>query len=244
MELSEIKNKQRPIAKTLEILAILSIIITILPTIEGNFLSGIWALVLLGIFLSLSFFFVSRMFASRAKKMEGLRSGEKLLAHLEFDDKMLQQYANTMREESKEKNNALMWIMGIMFTIITIPFLFFLEQDEIGGFLGIIGSIVFILFFFSRFMPDHYYRKNMKGDKQILIGEKYAYFNGYFHNWDFPLSGLTKIKPIKKPFYGIHLVYYYTDRTLRHDYEIKFPIPGDFDPILIIEQMKKANKLG
>lgn len=84
--------------------------------------------------------------------------------------------------------------------------------------------------------------KISKGDRQIFIGEKYAYFNGYFHNWDYPMSGLTKAKAIKKPFHGIHLAYFFTDLTWRHLHEIKIQIPEDFDSLPMLTQLRLANK--
>lgn len=174
--------------------------------------------------------------------MDSLKTGEKLLVHLQITDEMKKQFATTLRDESLAKNKAVMWVVSVLFVVITIPFLFFLETDEIGGFVLIMGSVLFIVFVASRFFPGYYYRKNLNGDKQILIGEKYAYFNGYFHNWDYPLSGLSKVKAIKKPFHGIHLSYYYTDLTWRHVHEIKFPLPENFDPKPIVERLRSTNK--
>ena len=152
--LAGIKNKQRSTAKTFNILMVISAIFTIAPFIEVHPLSDAWALTFTGIILTITFFIVTRMFDNRAKKMDSLKSGEKLLVHLELTDKMQK----------------------------------------------------------------------------------------YFHHWDYPLSGLTSIKEIKKPFRGIHLSYFYTGRTLRHVHEIKFPIPDDFDPGMVIAQMQSANK--
>lgn len=104
------------------------------------------------------------------------------------------------------------------------------------------GSILLVVFAASKFLPVYYYRQNLKGDRQILIGEKYAYFNGYFHNWDYPLSGLSKVKEIKKPFHGIYLAYYYTGLTWRLVHEIKFPFPENFDPKPIVDRLRSSNK--
>jgi len=239
---SAIKNKQRTTARTFSLLTILAVVIMVLPFLGGNPFTGMWALAFLGIFLSLFFFVVALLFGRRAKKMDNLQTGEKLLAHLQMTDEMKKQYATTLRSETREKNKAIIWVVGVMFAIITIPFLFFLEADEIGGFILIMGSIFLIVFTASKFFPEYYYRKNLKGDNQILIGEKYAYFNGYFHNWDYALSGLSKVKAIKKPFHGIYLAYYYTDLTWRHSHEIKFPLPKNFDPKPIVERLRSSNK--
>ncbi len=239
---SKIKNRQNTTVRIFGILTILAVFMTVLPFVEENPLTGIWALAFLGFFFSITFFIISLIFRNRAKKMDKLKTGEKLLVHLVLDSEMIKKYAQTLREESKEKNKAIMWVIGILFLIVTLIFLFFIEKDERGAFLLIIGSIVLIVFAASRFFPWYYYRRNLKGDGQILIGEKYAYFNGYFHNWDYPLSGLSKVKSIKTPFHGIYLAYYYTDRTWQHTHEIKFPVPEDFDPSPIIQRLKSTNK--
>lgn len=237
-----LKNKQRSTARTFNVLAILGVIMVIVPNIKGHPLSGAWALAFIAVFVTITSFVVGLIFSRRAKKMDSLQTGEKLLVHLQMTDEMKQQYATTLRNESRMKNKAVMWVVGVLFVVITIPFLFFLEADEMGGFVLIMGSILFVVFVASKFFPVYYYRQNLKGDKQILIGEKFAYFNGYFYNWDYPLSGLSKVKAIKEPFHGIYLAYYYTDLTWRHVHEIKFPLPENFDPKPIVERLRRSNK--
>lgn len=242
--ISKIKNKQKSISTIFVGITVVFILLLLLPFFEMNPLSGKWALAFLSIFLSMSSAVIALIFWKRAKKMDKLLSGEKLLVHLELNEEMLQQYASTLKTESQQKNKAIMWVIGILFLVITIPFLFFIERDEIAGFLIIMSSILLIVFLASRFFPFYYYKKNRKGDGQILIGEKYAYVNGYFHNWDFPLSGLSKVKSIRQPFHGIHLSYFYTDRTWKHFHEIKIPLPYNFDSEPIIQQLKRSNKKG
>jgi hypothetical protein len=237
-----LKNKQRSTSRTFYVLTVISAVIALFPYFVGTKFSAGPALTFLGIFFTISFFVVAILFARRAKKMDSLKTGEKLLVHLQMNEEMKKQYAETLLNESREKNKAVMWVVGILFVVITIPFLFFLDADEIGGFVLIMGSILLIVFVTSRFFPVYYYRQNLKGDRQILIGEKYAYFNGYFHNWDYPLSGLSKVKAIKKPFHGIYLAYYYTDLTWRHVHEIKFPLPENFDPKPIVDRLRSSNK--
>jgi hypothetical protein len=237
-----LKNKQRSTARTFYLLTLLSAVAALTPNFAGTKFSPGPALTFLGIFFTIAFFVAGILFARRAKKMDSLKTGKKLLVHLQMTDEMKQQYATTLRNESQVKNKAVMWVVGILFVVITIPFLFFLEADEIGGFVLIMGSILVVVFATSKFFPVYYYRRNLKGDKQILIGEKFAYFNGYFHNWDYPLSGLSKVKAIKEPFHGIYLAYYFTDLTWRHVHEIKFPLPENFDPKPIVERLRSSNK--
>jgi len=107
-------------------------------------------------------------------------------------------------------------------------------------FLALVGLLVFLsLFAFGA--PLYYRYKNLKNDGEILIGAKFAYINGYFHNWDYILSGLKKATIIEKPFYGIHLVYYYTDRTFTHSEELYIPVNKDIDLERLIIDLKKSN---
>ncbi len=235
-----ITNKQKKIAQFVLALSFLFLIISFLPFIAGNPLTGIWGIALIAIFLTITCLIVSLLFFSRAKKMIRLLNGTSLLSNWTMDNQMQKAYAQMMWKHSKEKNKALMWIISFFFVIITIPFLFILDDNH-GIFLFIMGSVFTLILISSLFFPWYYRRKNLKGDKQILIGPKYIYINGYFHNWDFPLSGLKKIKPIQSPFNGIELVYYYTDRTFTHSHTLFIPTPPEFNRDELITKLKKAN---
>ena len=107
--------------------------------------------------------------------------------------------------------------------------------------LAVLAGLISFLALFAYGMPFYYKISNKRGDGKILIGAKYAYINGYFHNWDFLLSGLSKVKAINKPFYGINLVYYYTDRTLQHSEELFIPVNEDIDIAGLITKLKELN---
>lgn len=237
-----VKNKQWQIFRNLMIISMIFFVIMILPFMEGNPLSERWFAAFLGIFLTLSFFIAALIFRNRAKKMDKLLQNISLIAEWDMDKEMKMNYVNAMRSAAKKKNNAVMWIVGIFFVVISIPFVFMLEDDERGVFLAIMGSVLAIVFVASKFFPWYYYKKNLKGDGKVMIGEKFAYFNGYFHNWDYPLSGLSKVKMVKEPFRGLLISYYYTDLTLVHSHTIRIPVPEKYDPARLIEQLKLANK--
>ena len=240
-EPAKLKNSQKRISNVFWILMVVFDLLMVLPFCDGNPASGFWALALISIFLSLSSCVVAVIFLSRARKMDKLLAGEGLLARWELDDEALHVYVTNQKMESSEKNKAIMWLIAVFFGLITLLFLFFLDSDESAGFLLIMGSIVLIVFGASRFFPWYYHHQNLKGDRQVLIGSKYAYINGYFHNWDFPLSGLRKIAASTKPFYGLHITYYYTDRTLKHTHDLKIPAPAGMNLLPVIERIRKGN---
>lgn len=234
-------NSQQAIASRFWIGTLSAAIMTSCVFIDGTVLSGIWALGLIGIFLTVSAGVCGMIFTRRAKKMDQLISGAKVLAGWEMDEQMLKEYAMLHNAESRTKNDAIMTLVTILFVVITLPFLFFLESDERLGFALIMAGVLAIVFLASRFFPMYYRRQNLRGDRRILLGPKYAYLNGYLHNWDFPLSGLKEVKIITTPFYGLQLVYYTTDRTFKHDHVLKIPAPRNTDLQKVIVALRSAN---
>lgn len=161
--------------------------------------------------------------------MDSLLNTEKLIKSWKMDREMLRLFVNETSLSQKNKSKFLIWIVGAFFLFFTIFFLIILDPDDRLGFFLIMGSIFLIIFFASKIFPWIYQYKNNRGDGFVLIGSKYIYINGYFHNWDFPMSGLEKLKAIDNPYRGIQLKYYYTDRTGPNSFELKIPVPENID---------------
>lgn len=235
----KIRNRQKQTAVLFSVATGLVLILAILPFSDNNPLSGLWALAFMSIFLSLSFAVTAFIFFKRAKKADKLINGSELLFKWKLDDAMHLAFVDYQYQKSKAKNKAVIIIIGVLFFIVTIPFLFILENDELPLFLLIIGSIFGLLLLSAFFFPWYYKRRNLAGDRQILLGARYAYINGMFHNWDFPLSDIDKVKPMSEPFRGISLRYYFTDRTGPRSHELYIPVPEDLDLKEIIERLPK-----
>lgn len=237
----KLKNKQRTASRWFILVGIFFGIAVLLTFLNHNFLTGEWAVTFIGFFLMLASWITAIIFTTRAKKLDSLVGGDKLLAQWVLCDEQKLNYSIYMRTKSLAKNKILMWIIFMLFVVILIPFLFFLEGEEIWGFLLILGTVLLTIFLFSRIMPYYYYSRNVKGDGHVLIGSKYAYVNGYFHNWDFPLSGLKNLKIISQPFKGISLTYYYTDRTWRNEHTLNIPVEKETDIEALIICIRQGN---
>ena len=212
----------------------------ILPSMDWSPIAGVWAISFVSFFLFISSLVVMWMFRGRSERLQTLISGENLLAEWTLTPEQKEKYINYFYEQEKGKNMAILF--SISFVAIIVFGIFILVIDEGKLFmLGVLGALILFLSFFAFVMPIYYRHSNQKGDGKILIGAKYAYINGYFHNWDFVLSGLSKIKIIKEPFYGIYLIYYYTDRTLKHSEEIFIPANEDVDLEGLIQSMNELN---
>jgi hypothetical protein len=198
------------------------------------------AFVMLSIFFLIMSIVIGFMFRSREKKLQTLITGENLIAKWTLTKEQKKSYVNYLFKHEAGKNLIILFSIGSIAIVVFGIFILFIDEGKLAMFFVLVGLIVFLsLVAFG--MPFYYKIKNANGDGNILIGVKYAYINGYFHNWDFPLSGLSKIKIIKEPFYGIYLVYYYTDRTLKHSEELFIPAPKDVNLKELIATLKELN---
>lgn len=214
----------------------------VLPFVENNPFTGAWAFSFISLFLLIVALVTALIFNSRAKKMKHLLNNEKLIAHWQMTKQQLDLYVEKNSEEQKQKRKALLWIISIFFALFTVIFLIILDDDdERLVFFLIMFSVYFVIVFSAFFFAWYYKKRNSNGDGTVLIGSKYIYINGFFHNWDFPISGLKRLRKIEKPFAGIDLLYYYTDRTWTNSYELLIPVPENIDRQKLIEQIWSEN---
>ncbi|CAA6814518.1 MAG: Unknown protein [uncultured Sulfurovum sp.] len=236
------KNNQKMVVKRSYIFLAIFGLLTILPHVEWSPLSGFWALSFISFFIFISSLVIMWMFRSRSEKLQTLISGENLLAEWTLTEEQKERYINYFYEQEKGKNMGILFSISFVASIVFGLFILFIEEGKLAM-MGVLLALILFLSFFALVMPLYYRYSNRKEDGRILIGGKYAYINGYFHNWDFMLSGLSRITIIKEPFYGINLVYYYTDKTFRHSEEIFIPANEDIDLEILISSMKELNKL-
>jgi len=199
------------------------------------------AVFFLSIFFMVCAIVISWVFKSRETKLQTLISGENLLSEWTLDPAQKKKFVDYQFQQRKGKNMILLIFISVISVIIFGIFILVIDEGKLAMFFVLIGLIAFLSIF--AFGTPYYYRfTNNRGDGRILIGAKYAYINGYFHNWDFIMSGLSKIKAIKDPFFGISLQYYYTDRTFRHSESIFIPANEDIDVKYLITQLVELNK--
>ncbi len=236
-----LENNQQPIVNRSLIAAGIFAILMILPFMEWSPVAGFWALAFISFFLFLCALVIAWMFRGRSEKLQSLISGESLLAEWTLTPVMKENYINYYFSQEKVKNFAILTVISVIAAIVFGLFILFIDEGKLFM-LGMLVALILFLALFAFGMPYYYRYTNQKGDGKILIGAKYAYINGYFHNWDFILSGLSRIKVIKKPFYGINLVYYYTDRTLQHSEELFIPANEGMELESLVQSMKELNK--
>ncbi len=217
-----LQNNQTSIVKKSWYAAGFFLLIVIVAFMDFDVLPIHPAIVMLSVFFCISSLVIGYMFRSREEKLQSLISGESLLAGWTLNETQKKAYVNYLFDNEKSKNIAIFFSIALIAAVVFGIFILVIDEGKFAMFMVYIGLLVF-LSFFAFGMPRYYKYQNSKNDGNILIGAKFAYINGYFHNWDFVLSGLSKVKIIDEPFYGIGLVYYYTDRTFRHSEALYIP---------------------
>lgn len=233
-----VQNNQTSIVKILWSIAGIFLLIIIVAFSEIIEIHP--AIVMLSIFFFIMAIIVGFMFRSREKKLQSLISGESTLAQWILTPEQKKTYVDYLFMQEAGKNKIILFSISVIAIIVFGLFILFIDEGKLAMLEVLVGLIIFLsLFAFG--MPYYYRYSNKRGDGNVLIGGKYAYINGYFHNWDFPLSGLSKVKVIKKPFYGINLVYYYTDSTLSHSEELFIPANKEEDLEELVRLLKLHN---
>lgn len=239
-DIPKIKNRQAKAARNSIVFAFVSAILVVLPFYEGNPLSDLWGITFIALCSLITSLIVAMMYNNRSKKMKSLLNLSKLLAGWDMDQEMKNSYVAELSREIYSRSKMLLWVISGFFLFFVVLFLFF-TGDDWPLFLAIMGSAYLVIFIAGISAPPYYTSRNKRGDGHVLIAAKYIYINGFFHNWDFPLSGLESIKPIKEPFHGIELIYYYTVRHTVQTQEIRIPIPDFIDSEKLIAQIKSEN---
>jgi len=216
------------------------LLIVILAFMDLDMLPIHPALAFISFFIVLASLVIGYMFKSREEKKLTLITGENLLAEWTLTSEQKENYATYLFEHEKNKNRFILYSISAIAIVVFGIFILVIDEGKLFMFLVLIGLIL-LLTSFAYGMPFYYKKSNLKGDGKILIGAKFAYINGYFHNWDFILSGLKKVKIVNEPFYGLNLIYYYTDRTLRHSEELFIPATTDIDLNKLIDSLKELN---
>lgn len=234
---TRIKNRQLQTAKIAGLISLMAFIMMFAPFHSWNKLQGNYAVAFLSSFVFISAAIVALIFRSRSKKQDKLISGETLIVGWVMDEATKKTYANHLFATKKAKNLGLFILITLLSALIFGVFIIFMDEGKWFMFLFFVG-IVLLIGLFAFIIPYYYRYKNSRGDGYVLIGKKYAYVNGFFHNWDFPLSGLDKVQIMDKPFRGLYLRYYYYTTTLRNEEVIEIPVNENIDIEKIVEKLK------
>lgn len=236
----KLRNNQSGIAYKAWYAIACFLVLMVLPLKEWSPIYRWYAVSAFSLFFLMASIIVLILFSNRSKKLQSLVSQQNLLAEWTLSESQKELYSNHLFEQEKGRNLVILFSIGIIAAIVFGVFILVIDEGRLIMFLVYLG-LMLLLSLFAFIMPLYYRYKNNNNDGIVLVGAKYAYINGFFHNWDYPLSGLKKVKAIKFPFHGIQLAYYYTDRTLHHGEELIIPVNEDIDLADLIARMKILN---
>lgn len=239
-DLPIIENKQKKNTRNSLITALFFAVLMVLPYYEGNPLSDLWGISFIALCSMITSLIMAIFYNKRSKKMKSLLDQTELLAGWDMDWKMKNRYVTELSREIYTRSKFLLWVISGFFLFFVVLFLF-IVGDDWPVFLMIMGSAYLVIFIAGIAAPPYYTSRNKHGDGHVLIGAKFVYINGYFHNWDFPLSGLTSLQAISEPFKGIELIYYYTVRRSVQTQELRIPTPDFIDSEKLIVQIQEGN---
>jgi len=236
-----IRNKQTVIARRTFVFSVLMGVLMISPFVEGSPVYDVFGLAFIGLVAMITGFVMVVFYLRRAKKQNKLVNGENLMAHWVMEPSVIKTYVEKMFSEQRKKNKMLLIIITVLFVVISIPFGIAAEDDWLT-FVGIIFSVYSVILLAGLLAPVYFKYRNMKGNGMVLIGAKYIYINGDFHNWDFPQSGLQSLELVNTPFRGMRVVYFYKERNMTNDFELIIPVPETINVEELLTKMDKGNQ--
>lgn len=140
-----------------------------------------FALLFVGIFLSLTCIAVLPMFARRKRMYNSLTSGKGAVVGWQIDDVLFVEAARKKREDQKQKNKALLIVVGILFFVISLIFTI-ITWDEAGVAIFLICMGIYgVIALFASIVPTVSYAKALRQGRYAFVGEDCALIGKELH---------------------------------------------------------------
>jgi hypothetical protein len=204
-------------------------------SIDG--MEGGYALAFVSFFLAITGVAVAVLFFHRARVMDSILKGSRVLAHWVYSAEEAEKSAKREYGDYQERNRGLFIIIGGMLVIVALIFIIFLGEGGLITGIFLLGFTVF-LFIVSRVVPVIVLKQTLKAPKEAFIAENGIVYEGAvypFHSFLMKMDGVT----LKKESSGIPpvLVFSFIQLTgiILSPYEIAIPVPAD--------QLEKAEEI-
>jgi hypothetical protein len=206
----------------------------LLPLWTGmDLMQGGFALQFLGIFLFIVGAVVLALYGYRARRLAAMFRGQKLLAHWRYDPVQAQAQAQRELAEARQRNRALLLVVGALLVACTLLFVVygFLqgEGDDMPLFVAIMAGVLLVVAAFAFVMPPLQYRRARKTGHQALVAEDGLYAGGVLHTWNAPLARLDAVT-LEEEGGQARLVFHLrslsrTSATAYQAYTVEVPVP-------------------
>ena len=219
------KNPYKVTSVVFLILTIVFIIVIFLPSIlEMDMMKWGYGISFIAIFLSISFIITSGIYASMARRLNGVFTDVNILAHWEYNQ---EEWAGYYKEEFKKQKSE-KWGLFITIAVITVIVggIFTLTHRDawkvlVAMFVGLLLllALVVLISTKNKYSKD---RKNIH--PEVYISLKGIYLAGEFHVWNFLSS---KLEEISFDEHGMLIMvdYSYLTRTGLSHTIVRIPVP-------------------
>lgn len=196
-----------------------------LTSLDG--MEGGYALVLVSFFLAVTGIAVALLFFHRARVMDSILKGTRVLAHWVYSEDESEESAKREYGEYQERNRAMFLVIGGMLVIAALVCIIFLGE---GGLITGVFLLAFtgFLFIVSRGVPVIVLKQALKAPKEAYIAENGVIYRGTvypFHSFLMRMNGVTLKKessgnPPVIVFSFIQLIW-----IILSPYDIAIPVP-------------------
>lgn len=197
-----------------------------------NFLDGMgggFALAFVSLFLAITGIAVAALFLHRARVMDSILKGTRLLAHWVYSAEEAERSAKREYADYQERNRALFIIIGGMLVFVALVFIIFLGEEGFITGLFLLAFTVF-LFIVSRVVPVIVLKYTLGAPKEAFIAGNGIIYEGAvypFHSFLMKMDGVTfrkgsSGKPSVLVFSFIQLI-----GIILSPYDIVIPVPVD-----------------
>lgn len=176
-----IKNSEKKRMNICYFISFLGFLMIVAPSIFNiDGMNGGYALGFVGVFIMLSLFLVALLvFKDRAKVFDSIISGENIIVCWKYEAKEWKKLKDDEYNEVKSTNKGMFIFMIILCSIIFLPFIIFLEEGFIMGFvLIILIAILGIAAFVSTSLA-----KNKDKEGFVIIARDGVLMNKKFECW-------------------------------------------------------------
>ena len=192
--------------------------------IEMDMMNGGYALIMLGLFVTMFGLIGGIMYANRARTLDRIFSGDRVLVWWRYAPDEWRKFAVTEFQIAKSEKVPL-YILTVVISLI-IGGIFFIADPKAGGivFLGLMGLMAFIGLLVL-VLPRLRYAKNQETIGETIISMDGVYINGDFHSWNFFSASVDSVRVLDADPLLLEFTYSFVTRTGRQEENVRVPIP-------------------
>lgn len=216
------RDNQKPKMIACVLLTIISAISAAAGMITFDILGGLaGAIILVSILIGMTSLICIFIFRRRSQALIRMLNQERKIFTYPQDE--WQRYLKHEYRMRGQEKRAIFYILSTITAIIFITFIIFIDE---GSLAMIFVMVVLIgMYAFMAFVVPEISFRLRKETGEIGVLEKGIIINGTLHTWNFPLSKLSSVKELKRPFHHYRVCYDFVDRLGPRTYTIRVPFP-------------------